>query len=58
MIEVVVRKDELPYSQDYDAWLVGWVVLDGEVKGLVVEDHLDSPWLVVCNRIEVKVPKV
>lgn len=58
MIEVVVRKDDWPHSQDYDALLVGWVVLDGRVNGLVIEDHLDSPWLVECKRIEVKVPEM
>ena len=58
MIKVRVLKEDAPYAHDYDAWLTGWVVYEGRVMAMIVEDDLDFPWMIHQSRIEVYVPEV
>lgn len=51
MTKVVVLKDDAPYAEDYEAWLLGWVTHEGNVMALVAQEDGDPVWMVHLTRI-------
>jgi hypothetical protein len=53
MIRVKVTAEDRPYAQDYEAWLMGWVTIDGDqILALVAEGKGDTPWTINVDRIQ------
>lgn len=55
MIKVVVLKEDAPYAEDYEAWLLGWVTHEKQIMAVVSENDGDPVWLVPMERIRLKV---
>lgn len=52
MIRVRILKEDAPYAEDYEAWLLGWVNFEGRVMGMIAEDAGDAPWMIHMSRIQ------
>jgi len=52
VIRVRILKEDRPYAEDYEAWLLGWVTHEGRVMGMIAENKGDTPWMIHLSRIE------
>jgi hypothetical protein len=52
VIRVRILKEDRPYAEDYEAWLLGWVTCEGRVMGMIAENKGDTPWMIHLSRIE------